>query len=84
MNHKQSVAVWIGILAAVLTLLYPVCDTNSKMTDETDFSAVHHYIFTWPSDLARVDYGKTLMQIGMIVLLTGGVVLSLRRNRPAA
>lgn len=45
MNHKQSVAVWIGVLAAVLTLLYPVCDTNSKMTDETDFSAVHHYIF---------------------------------------
>ncbi len=84
MNNKQTVAVWIGILALVLTLLYPVCDTNAKMTDETDFSAVHHYIFTWPSDQARIDYGKTLMQIGIIVLLTGGVVLSLRQDRPAA
>lgn len=84
MNNKQTVAVWIGILALVLTLLYPVCNTNSKNTNETDFSAVHQYIFTWPSDLARVDYGKTLMQGGIVVLLTGGVVLSLRQDRPAA
>ncbi len=81
MNIKQTVAAWIGILAAVLTLLYPVCDTSTKMVTETDFSAVHRYLFTWPSDQVRIDYGKTTLQLGIIVLLTGGAVLSLRSNR---
>lgn len=81
MNIKQTIAAWIGILAAVLTLLYPVCDTNSRNINGTDFNAVHRYLFTWPSDQARVDYGKTTLQLGIIVLLTGGAVLSLRSNR---
>lgn len=82
MNRKQVVAVWVGILAAVLTLLYPVCGSNSKIDTDTDFRAVHQYLFTWPTDLARIDYGKTAMQLGIIVLLTGGVAVSLRQNRP--
>jgi hypothetical protein len=75
-DQKKNGIMLGGFLAGILTLLFPVCNTSSKMVDEVDFLAVHSYLFAWPSP--TVDYGRTLLQLGIVALLTFGAMHSLR------
>ena len=75
-DFRKTFVVLCGIIAGILTLLFPVCDNTTKMTDQPDFLAVHSYLFTWPSQ--SVDYGRTLLQLGLVALLTFGALFSLK------
>lgn len=76
LDQKQAWVMLTGIIAGVLTLLFPVCNNSSKMVDEADFFAVHSYLFAWP--LQSVDYERTLLQLGLVGLLTWGALISVK------
>ena len=77
MNRTQLVVLWLGIAGIVLSLLFPVCRVNSRMPGQSDFLAVHRYLFTWPS--VDVDYGRTALQLGIVLTVMLGGILTAQR-----
>jgi len=97
MNRKQTMVMWIGIIAFVLMGLYPPWIVEGGMAKITlHFGPQYSYILTPPKGpdtigkikdaskmfTPRIDIAILAVQWAIVAVITGGLIVTLRNKEP--
>jgi len=76
MNKKQKICLWLGIIAIVIMLFYPpwVSKKHNK----------RGYAFITEPHIGDYDRQRQGIQIGVLALITSGLIVSLKGKKVKA
>lgn len=83
MNKKQTVVMWVAILVIVVMCLYPPwAEVDRVKTLGWSLIWLPHktssgYVHT----LAEIDFQRLYLQFAIVVLITGGLIVTLRTKK---
>jgi len=89
MNFKQKIVLWIGIAIIVGMGLFPPWKVETgkerifsgkKYTPSFIVSSGYHFLFNPPSRAKGIDVGRLFVQIGLVAIITGGVILTIKKE----
>lgn len=77
MNKKQMIVLWIGIIIFVLVSLDPPLKSHRMPIRRTDDAPIVEVI-----GAGEVDGAKLLSRWSIIIVLTGGLIYTLKDKKP--
>ena len=81
MNRKQRICVWTGFLLLVLATLFPPWTWRTYYTGFSPPGFSYGFLFSPPETWARIDLSRLFVQYLLVVLVTGGLVLTFRATK---
>ncbi|MCK5708093.1 MAG: hypothetical protein KAI43_10610 [Candidatus Aureabacteria bacterium] len=94
MNFKQKIVLWIGIAIIVGMGIFPPWKVergkksnmfnevfnDDKYTPSLIISNGYHFLFNPPSRAKGIDVGRLFVQIGLVTIITGGLLLTIKKE----
>ena len=84
MQQKQNYVLWIGVALVVLLLIFPPWKFSSKAFGaQSETPGPYALIFNPPkgAGTVQVDMTRLAIPVGVVILITGAVLFTLRNNK---